>query len=121
MLSNAKFAGRGDAGIKMGDILTKEELDGGKLMSGRGVVVKKRGTNYFAVGDEHSAIADDGKDTLRKNLIGARYNDEEAFLVTNVDGVIRWEEGSGFSFSKKGEAPKPDASRFPAFGSQIRI
>jgi hypothetical protein len=109
--------GSGESGIKMGDILTREELKGGILRPGRGVVVKQRGANYFAAGNENSVITDEGKDTLRKNLIGAGYNHEEAFLVKNVGGIITWEKGDSSGFHKKEKGLKPDASLYPAFNS----
>jgi len=113
--------GSGKCGIKMGNILTREELNGGILRPGRGVVVKQRGENYFAVGDENSAVTDEGKDILRKNLIGAGYNNERAFLVVNDKGTLKWEENKKFFFGTNKQDTKPDASSLPASGSQVRI
>jgi hypothetical protein len=116
-LSNAS----GKSGIKMGEILTREELRS-RLRSGRGIVIKERGANYFVVGDENSAVTDEGKDTLRKNLIGAGYNGEIAFMVINDQGTLRWEEGKKFSSgSKKQDLRRADARLYPSPDSRIRI
>jgi len=106
--------------IKRGEILSKGELES-RLKSGRGVVAKVRGVNYFVV-ENDIAATDEGRKALSQLLTGAVYNNEKAFLIINENSVFTWEKGDSSGFYKKGKVPKPDAYRYPPPGrSQIRV